>query len=98
MSVFVNNKLIGADSLANAAWSFPEMIAYASRGTMVRAGDVIASGTCGSGCLLEFWGRTGKQNPPPLAVGDVVTMTVEGLGTIENSVVSGVPAHPLRTA
>jgi 2-keto-4-pentenoate hydratase/2-oxohepta-3-ene-1,7-dioic acid hydratase in catechol pathway len=40
MSVFVNNKLIGTDRLANAAWSFPEMIAYASRGTMVRAGDV----------------------------------------------------------
>src|SRR3989475_12894925 len=98
MSVFVNNKLIGADSLANAAWSFPEMIAYASRGTMVRAGDVIASGTCGSRCLLEFWGRTGKQNPPPLAIGDVVTMTVEGLGKNENSVVAVVQEHHIRTA
>jgi len=96
MSVFVNNKLIGTDSLANGVRSFPEMIAYASRGTMVRAGDVIGSGTCGSGCLLEFWGRSGKQDPPPLAIGDIVTMTVDGLGTIENTVVSGAPAHPLR--
>ncbi|HYR44227.1 MAG TPA: fumarylacetoacetate hydrolase family protein [Terriglobia bacterium] len=95
MSVLVNHKLIGTDSLANAAWSFPEMIAYASRGTMVRAGDIIASGTCGSGCLLELWGRTGKQDPLPLAIGDIVTMTVEGLGTIENTVVAGVPAHPV---
>jgi 2-keto-4-pentenoate hydratase/2-oxohepta-3-ene-1,7-dioic acid hydratase in catechol pathway len=96
MSVFVNNKLIGTDSLANAAWSFPEMIAYASRGTIVRAGDVIGSGTCGSGCLVEFWGRSGKQDPPPLAIGDVVRMTVDGLGVIENTVVSGAPVHPLR--
>jgi 2-keto-4-pentenoate hydratase/2-oxohepta-3-ene-1,7-dioic acid hydratase in catechol pathway len=96
MSVFVNNKLVGTDSLANMAWSFPEMIAYASRGTMVRAGDVIASGTCQNGCLLELWGRNGKQDPPPIAVGDIVTMTVEGLGTIENKVVSGPPVHAIR--
>ena len=96
MSVFVNNKCIGTDSLANAAWSFSEMIAYASRGTIVRAGDVIASGTCGNGCLIEFWGRSGKQDPPPLAVGDVVKMTVDGLGTIENTVVSGATSHPIR--
>ena len=98
MSVFVNNKCIGTDSLANAAWSFPEMIAYASCGTMVRAGDVIASGTCGNGCLVEFWGRSGKQDPPPLAIGDVVTMMVDGLGTIQNTVVSGAPPHPIRRA
>jgi 2-keto-4-pentenoate hydratase/2-oxohepta-3-ene-1,7-dioic acid hydratase in catechol pathway len=96
MSVFVNNTLTGTDSLANAAWSFAEMIAYASRGTMVRAGDVIGSGTCGNGCLLEFWGRNGKKDPPPLAIGDVVTMKVEGLGLIQNTVIAGPPAHPVR--
>jgi 2-keto-4-pentenoate hydratase/2-oxohepta-3-ene-1,7-dioic acid hydratase in catechol pathway len=96
MSVVVNNKLIGTDSLANMAWSFPELIAYASRGTMVRAGDVIASGTCRNGCLLELWGRKGKQDPPSLAVGDIVTMTVEGLGNIENKVISGPPTHTIR--
>ena len=96
MSVFVNDKRIGSDTLANAAWSFAEMIAYASRGTMVRAGDVIGSGTCGSGCLLELWGRNGKHDPPPLAVGDVVTMKVDGLGTIRNTVAAGLTAHPLR--
>lgn len=96
MSVFVNEKLIGSDSLANAAWSFAEMIAYASRGTAVRRGDVIGSGTCGNGCLLEFWGRNGVKNPPPLAIGDVVKMQVEGLGTIQNNVIAGLPAHPVR--
>jgi len=98
MSVSVNDKLIGSDSLANSAWSFPEMIAYASRGTWVRQGDVIASGTCGNGCLLEFWGRNGKHDPPPLAIGDKVTMRVDGLGMIENVVVAGAPAHAVRKA
>ena len=96
MSVFVNDKLIGSDSLANAAWSFPAMIAYASRGTMVRAGDVIASGTCGNGCLLEFWGRNKQQVPPPLIIGDVVTMKVDGLGAIQNTVIAGPPEHRVR--
>jgi len=98
MSVYVNDKLIGSDSLVNSAWSFPEMIAYASRGAWIRKGDLIASGTCGNGCLLEFWGRNGKREPPPLAIGDVVTMKVDGLGMIQNVVVPGAPLHALRSA
>jgi 2-keto-4-pentenoate hydratase/2-oxohepta-3-ene-1,7-dioic acid hydratase in catechol pathway len=99
MSVSVNGTPIGKDSLANSAWSFPEMIAYASRGTVVRAGDVLGSGTCGSGCLVELWGRNGGERvPPPLAIGDTVTMHVDGLGTIENSVIAGQPVHPVPTA
>jgi 2-keto-4-pentenoate hydratase/2-oxohepta-3-ene-1,7-dioic acid hydratase in catechol pathway len=98
MTVALNGTVLGTDSLANAAWSFPELIAYASRGTLVRAGDVLGSGTCGNGCLLEFWGRSGAQSPPPLAVGDVVTMTVAELGTIENTVVVGPPLHPVPPA
>ena len=39
-------------------WTFEEMVAYASRGTEVRPGDVLGSGTCGNGgCLAELWGR-----------------------------------------
>jgi 2-keto-4-pentenoate hydratase/2-oxohepta-3-ene-1,7-dioic acid hydratase in catechol pathway len=99
MSVSVNGTPIGKDSLANSAWSFPEMVAYASRGTEVRASDVLGSGTCGSGCLVELWGRNGgRQVPPPLAIGDTVTLEVTGLGTIENSVVAGDPVHPVPPA
>jgi 2-keto-4-pentenoate hydratase/2-oxohepta-3-ene-1,7-dioic acid hydratase in catechol pathway len=90
LEVLVNGERIGGDTLANMAWSFEELVAYASRGTRVRAGDVIGSGTCGSGCLAELWGRNGERQPPPLAIGDVVTMTVEGIGTISNRVVAGV--------
>lgn len=89
MTVSVNGEKIGDDTLANMAWSFEELAAYASRGTWVRPGDVLGSGTCGRGCLAELWGRAGRQEPPPLKVGDVVTMAVEGIGEISNRVVEG---------
>jgi len=98
LEVFVNGERIGGDSLANMAWSFEELVAYASRGTSVRAGDVIGSGTCGGGCLAELWGRAGRREPAPLAVGDVVTMTVEAIGTISNRVVAGVDPVPVPKA
>jgi len=98
MSVDLNGSEIGRDSLANMAWTFEEMTAYASRGTWIRPGDVLGSGTCGSGCLAELWGRYGAEQPPPLRVGDVVTMTVEGIGSISNRVVAGAATVPLPPA
>ena len=98
MQVFVNGKLIGGDSLANMAWSFAELVAYASRGTWVRRGDVLGSGTSGGGCLAEFWGWNGERTPAPLAVGDTVTMTVQGIGAISNTVVAGAPLHAVSVA
>ncbi len=94
MRVSVNGAEVGQDLLSNMGWPFEELIAYASRGTRVRAGDVLGSGTCGNGgCLAELWGRRGELDPPPLRPGDVVEMTVEGIGTIRNRVVAGrVPA------
>ncbi|QUQ64133.1 fumarylacetoacetate hydrolase family protein [Kutzneria sp. CA-103260] len=98
MTVQVNGVETGRDSLANMAWTFEELTAYAARGAWVRPGDVLGSGTCGSGCLAELWGRSGAEDPPPLRVGDVVTMTVTGLGTISNRVVPGVDPVPLPPA
>ncbi|WP_431955635.1 fumarylacetoacetate hydrolase family protein [Nocardia lijiangensis] len=98
MEVFVNDTRIGGDTLANMAWTFAELIAYASRGTWVQPGDVLGSGTCGGGCLAELWGWRGQLQPPPLRLGDTVTMTVEGIGTIHNTVVAGPPAHPIPPA
>jgi 2-keto-4-pentenoate hydratase/2-oxohepta-3-ene-1,7-dioic acid hydratase in catechol pathway len=94
----VNGSALGTDTLANMAWSFPELVSYASRGTWVRPGDVLGSGTCGSGCLLELWGRRGREEPPPLVPGDVVSLHVEGIGTLTNTVVAGVEPHPLPRA
>jgi 2-keto-4-pentenoate hydratase/2-oxohepta-3-ene-1,7-dioic acid hydratase in catechol pathway len=98
MDVSVNGEHRGGDTLASMAWSFEELVAYASRGAWVRTGDVLGSGTCGGGCLGELWGRAGRQEPPPLRPGDLVSMTVEGIGTISNRVVEGVAPTPIPPA
>ncbi|WP_116205901.1 fumarylacetoacetate hydrolase family protein [Amycolatopsis circi] len=98
MEVFVNDTRIGGDTLANMAWTFAELIAYASRGTWVRPGDVLGSGTCGSGCLAELWGWHCDRQPPPLRIGDTVRMTVQGIGTVHNTVVAGPPLHNVPPA
>jgi 2-keto-4-pentenoate hydratase/2-oxohepta-3-ene-1,7-dioic acid hydratase in catechol pathway len=95
----VNGELIGQDLLSNMGWPFEELIAYASRGTEVRAGDVLGSGTCGNGgCLAELWGRRAQADPPPLRPGDVVELAVEGIGTVRNRVVPGLSLPPVREA
>jgi len=99
LRVSVNDVEIGQDLLSNMGWPFEELISYASRGTVVRAGDVLGSGTCGNGgCLAELWNTRGEAAPPPLRPGDVVEMTVEGIGTIRNRVVEGIELPPVRPA
>ncbi|MGI5127948.1 fumarylacetoacetate hydrolase family protein [Pseudonocardia sp. CA-107938] len=89
LTVAVNGTEVGRDRLSHMGWPFEELVAHASRGTEVRPGDVLGSGTCGNGgCLAELW-ATAEQPPPALRPGDVVTMTVEGIGTIRNTVVAG---------
>ncbi|WP_329267002.1 fumarylacetoacetate hydrolase family protein [Streptomyces sp. NBC_01451] len=99
LTASVNGEVVGKDLLSNMSWTFEEMVAYASRGTVVRPGDLLGSGTCGNGgCLAELWGVRGEQSPPPLKPGDTVTLTVEGIGTVSNTVVSGKDPVPLPTA
>ena len=89
MSVSINGEEFGRDLLSNMGWPFAELVAYASRNSRVAPGDLLGSGTAGSGCLAEAWGRAGSQTPRPLRPGDVVQMEVEGIGVIENRVVAG---------
>jgi 2-keto-4-pentenoate hydratase/2-oxohepta-3-ene-1,7-dioic acid hydratase in catechol pathway len=98
LTVHVNGVEYGRDTLAHMAWSFEELAAHASRGTVVRAGDVLASGTCADGCLAEAWGRRARLDPPPLKPGDTVTVTAECIGTISNTVVPGPQLAPVRPA
>ncbi|CAM5680501.1 hypothetical protein SGLAM104S_06223 [Streptomyces glaucescens] len=94
----INGQVVGTDLLSNMSWTFEEMTAYASRGTRVVPGDVLGSGTCGNGgCLAELWGRRGERTPLPLRPGDTVRLTVEGIGTLTNTVVAGVEPVPLPT-
>ncbi|PSL51941.1 2-keto-4-pentenoate hydratase/2-oxohepta-3-ene-1,7-dioic acid hydratase in catechol pathway [Saccharothrix carnea] len=93
----VDGRVVGSDLLSNMSWTFEEMVAYASRGTWVRPGDVLGSGTCGNGgCLAELWGRGAERRP--LRPGDTVTLTVEGIGRLTTTVVAGAPVRPLPPA
>lgn len=100
MSVSINGVPFGNDLLSNMGWPFAELVAYASRNSRVVPGDVLGSGTAGTGCLAEIWGRVGSRTPAPLQPGDVVRMEVEGIGWIENRVIDGIqlasvaPARP----
>jgi 2-keto-4-pentenoate hydratase/2-oxohepta-3-ene-1,7-dioic acid hydratase in catechol pathway len=95
MRAWINGELLGEDSLANCAFTFEELISFASRGSAVAPGDLLASGTCHRGCLTEIWGRAGEQVPPPLVPGDVVTLDVEGIGTVSNRIVDPAPCPPV---
>ncbi len=91
MAVSINGTEFGADSLAHMGWSFEELVSYASRAAWIRAGDLIATGTCAGGSLAEAWGRSGRQEPPPLQPGDVVTMNVDRLGSLSSPIVAAAP-------
>ncbi|MFF3372428.1 fumarylacetoacetate hydrolase family protein [Streptomyces sp. NPDC002680] len=99
LTAAVNGAIVGKDLLSNMSWTFEEMVAYASRGTVVRPGDVLGSGTCGNGgCLAELWGVRGHRDPAPLGPGDTVTLTVEGIGSVSNTVVAGADPVPVPVA
>jgi 2-keto-4-pentenoate hydratase/2-oxohepta-3-ene-1,7-dioic acid hydratase in catechol pathway len=95
MSAAVNGRTYGGGSWAAINWSFGQMIAYASRGTRLRPGDVIGSGTVGTGCILELSGLHGRDAYPWLAPGDRVEVAVEQLGSLVGRIVEGAPVVPL---
>lgn len=91
MTARVNGREYSRASLADLYWSFGEMLAYASRGTRIEPGDVVGSGTCGTGCILELSFLHGTDSYPWLKPGDVVELGVDHLGTLKNRVVDRVP-------
>lgn len=98
MTVEINGTSVGEDRWSSMAFSFGDLVAYASRGTEVRPGDVLGSGTCGGGCLAELWGRHGFDAHPPLRPGDVVTVSVEQLGSLTTRIVAGPDPVPIPSA
>ena len=96
MRASVNGREYSNASLADIHWSFGQMIAYASRGTRVEPGDIIGSGTCGTGCILELSLVHGGDAYPWLQPGDEVVLEVEHLGALRNRVVAGRPLVALR--
>lgn len=98
LTASVNGARYSSGNLAHLYWSFGEMISYASRGTRVLPGDVIGSGTVGTGCILELSQVHGSDAYPYLRAGDRVRLEGGLLGAIEARVVAGRPAVPLRSA
>ena len=78
----VNGRERSRGNLADLFWTFPQMIERASANTRLRPGDVLGSGTVGTGCLLEL----GADADGWLQPGDVVELEVEGLGVLRNVV------------
>ena len=91
MKCSVNGIQVSQANLSDMDWTFAEIIERASYGVDLFPGDVIGSGTAGTGCFLELNG-TGKLNDSEykeqwLQEGDVVDMEIEGLGTLTNTMV-----------
>lgn len=91
MKCWVNGKQVSEGTVASMDWSFAEIIERASYGVDLLPGDVIGSGTVGTGCFLELNG-TGKRLDPNyqaqwLQDGDEVVMEIDGLGRLENNIV-----------
>ena len=92
MKCSVNGIQVSEGNLGDMDWTFAEIIERASYGVDLYPGDVIGSGTVGTGCFLELNG-TGKLNNPDyieqwLQAGDTVEMEIDGLGKLSNMIVA----------
>lgn len=96
MTLSVNGKEYSRANWSDVYYSFGEMVSYASRGTEVRAGDVIGSGTCGTGCINELVRTHGEDTFDFLKPGDVVVASIEGLGSQRSVIVEAPEPIPFR--
>jgi fumarylacetoacetate (FAA) hydrolase len=91
MTACVNGIKVSEGNLKDMDWTFAEIIERASYGATLYPGDIIGSGTVGTGCFLELNG-TGKLYDPDyreqwLRERDIVKLAVEGLGILHNKIV-----------
>ena len=91
MTSSINGIQLSEGNLSDMDWTFAELIERASYGATLYPGDIIGSGTVGTGCFLELNG-TGKLNDENYAEqwlkeGDLIEMEVEGLGKLSNTII-----------
>jgi fumarylacetoacetate (FAA) hydrolase len=88
----VNGKKVSEGSLGDMDWTFAEIVERASYGVDLHPGDVIGSGTVGTGCFLELNGTGKLENPEYveqwLQPNDVVEMEIDGLGKLSNTIIA----------
>jgi fumarylacetoacetate (FAA) hydrolase len=88
-AVSVNGRKLSRCDASEQHFGWPEMLAHAARDTRLRAGDVLGSGTLAGGCLLELGAQDlgDGRGERWIESGDLVTLTAEGLGTLESPIV-----------
>ena len=91
MKCTVNGVPLSQGNLSDMDWTFAEIIERCSYGVNLFPGDIIGSGTVGTGCFLELNG-TGKLNNADyqeqwLQDGDLVEMEIDALGKLSNTMV-----------
>lgn len=84
MTAAVNGRELSSGNAGTMYWTWPQLLAHASRDTELQPGDVIGSGTVGTGCILEL---TPEAVGGWLKPGDVVQLTIEGIGMLQNPVI-----------
>ena len=92
MTCSLNGKLLSKGNLKDMAWSFEKIIERVSYGATIYPGDIIGSGTVGTGCLLEINGTNKLKSSDFTEVwlkeNDVIEMEIEKLGKITNKIIS----------
>lgn len=82
MTARINGETVSQGNFRDMYWSFGDLIARASDEVMLYPGEVIGSGTLGTGCLLELT----KGQGPWLKPGDVVEVEIERIGVLKNQI------------
>ena len=99
MSCTVNGELLSKGNTIDMNWTFAEIIERASYGVELYPGDIIGSGTVGTGCLLEINGTEKIKNPNYserwLKNGDEIEMFINGLGNIKNKIIKANSDHSI---
>ncbi len=78
----VDGQEISRGNFNEIYYSFPQMIAWASRNARLRVGDILGSGTVGTGCLLEI----GTEIHPWLQRGEIIELQIDGIGILRNRI------------
>jgi fumarylacetoacetate (FAA) hydrolase len=87
MRAFVNGVQVSTGNVKDMNWTFAQILERASYGVTLYPGDVIGSGTCGTGCFLELNGSKITKDQW-LRPGDVVALEIDRLGRLENTIAS----------
>ncbi|HEX5579245.1 MAG TPA: fumarylacetoacetate hydrolase family protein [Candidatus Limnocylindria bacterium] len=89
MTATVNGQELSRGTWCDAQFGFDQMVARASADVRLRPGDLLGSGTVGTGCLLEIKDSSGFGRW--LEPGDTVTLAVERLGSLTSPIVERPP-------